>query len=96
MPGKIVIMVSILVLCVGFAACTKREQRPVPEGSLGSVSSPHFDAIPSDYGRLVGVSSVGEGWNGLWFEKEEGTIVVVGVNWVGRKMYTNAAVIPRK
>jgi hypothetical protein len=96
MPGKVFVVVSILGLCVGIASCTKVEERPVPEGSLESTSSPHLDAIPRDYGRLVGVSEVSKGWNALWFEKEDGTIVVVGVDWIGRKMYTTAALIPRK
>jgi hypothetical protein len=96
MPGKVLIIVSILVLCLGFASCAKREHQPAPEGSLGSMSNPYLDAIPSDYGRLVGVTNRGEAYDALWFEKEDGTIVVVGVNWVGRKMFTTAAVIPRK
>jgi hypothetical protein len=96
MPGKVLIIVSILVLCLGFASCAKREHPPVPEGSLRTTSSPYLDAIPRDYGRFVGVTIRGEKWNALWFEKEDGTIVVVSVNLADRNMYTTAVVIPRK
>jgi hypothetical protein len=96
MPGKVLIIVSILALCLGFASCAKREHPPVPEGNFGTTSNPYLDAIPSDYGRLVGVTTRGERWNALWFEKEDGTIVVVSVNLGGRKMFTTAAVISRK
>jgi hypothetical protein len=57
---------------------------------------PFTDAIPAEYGRFVGISAVSERWNALWFEKEDGTIVVIGVNWVDRKMLNKVAMIPRK
>jgi hypothetical protein len=96
--GKLVVVVSVLALSMGLASCTKIEEgpSPTPEGNLGTVSNPFTDAIPREYGRLVGVSSVGDEWNALWFEKEDKTIVVVGVNWIERKMLEKVAVISRK
>ena len=96
MPGKVLIIVSILVLCLGFASCAKREHPPVPEGSLGATTNPHLDAIPRDYGRLVQVTSRGERWSALWFEKEDGTIAVVSVNLGDRTMDSTGLLIPRK
>jgi hypothetical protein len=94
--GKLLVVVSVLALSMGLASCTKIEKGPVPEGILGTVSNPFDDAIPREYGRLVGVTTVGNGWNALWFEKEDKTIVVVGVNWVEHKMYKKGAIIERK
>lgn len=96
MPGKVLIIVSILVLCLGFASCAKRKHPPVPEGSVGTMTNPYLDAIPRDYGRLVQVTSRGEEWSALWFEKEDGTIVVVSVNLGARTMYSTGPVIPRR
>ncbi len=96
MAGKLLVVVSMLALSMGLEACTKIEKGPTPEGNLGTVSDPFTDAIPREYGRLVGVTTAGNGWNVLWFEKEDKALVVVGVNLIERKMYKEGAVISRK
>ena len=96
MAGKLLVVASLLALSMGLASCTKIEKGPTPEGQLGTVSNPFTDAIPREYGRFVGVSSAGDGWNALWFEKEDKTIVVVVVNWIEQKMFAESAVISRK
>lgn len=87
----------LLVLIVGLAACSKIEQYEAHEGSIRGAAAPFTDAIPKAYGRFVGVShGDDQGWNALWFEKPDGTITVVGVNWVQRKMLTEVAVVERR
>jgi hypothetical protein len=90
--------VAMLVLAVsfGFSACKKVEPEPIALGDVGSVNVPFKDAIPREYGRLVGVSPEDDGWNSLWFEKSDGTITAVGVNWIEHKMLLEAAVISRR
>ncbi len=87
----------VLVLSLGLAACTPIEDQYVPQGSVGGATMPSADAIPKDYGRFVGVSPGNDqGWVALWFEKPDGTITAVGVNWVQREMLTDVAVVKRR
>jgi hypothetical protein len=96
--GKLLIVLSIMAFALASASCTKIEESPthLAPGRMMSEAVPFVDAIPAEYGRLVGISAVDDGWNALWFEKENGTIVVIGVNWVKRKMLNKVALIPRK
>jgi hypothetical protein len=95
--GKLLIVLSVAVLALASASCKKLESpTDFARGKMMTEAVPFDDAIPAEYGRLVGVSPVEKGWNALWFEKENGTIVVIGVHWVKRKMLNRAAVIPRK
>ena len=87
----------MLVLSLGLASCAEIEGYEAVQGSIGSATTPFADAIPKDYGRFVGVSRGNDqGWNALWFEKPDGTITAVGVNWVQRKMLTEVAVVERR
>jgi hypothetical protein len=54
------------------------------------------DAVPLDYGTLVGVTSSYQGSAQLWFEKADKTIVVVSVNLDSRRMSASTLVIPRR
>ncbi len=97
MSGKLLIVLSIMVLAFASASCKKLEGAgDIAQGKMMSEAVPFVDAIPAEYGRLVGISAVDRGWNALWFEKENGTIVVIGVNWAKRKMMNKVALIPRK
>jgi hypothetical protein len=86
----------LMALSLGLSACKKIEQEAVAEGDVGTAVVPYKDAIPRDYGRLIAVSPEDRGWISLWFEKPDGTITAVGVNWIERKMLTDAAVISRR
>jgi hypothetical protein len=87
-----------MALALAPISCTKLERSPsdIARGKMMSEDAPFLDAIPAEYGRLVGISTVGDGWNALWFEKKDGTIVVIGANWAERKMLNKVAMIPRK
>jgi hypothetical protein len=95
---RISIFLSMLVLCLGITSCKKLEQGPIEtaQGQLKSEPAPFADAIPAGYGRLVGVSPVSEGWDALWFEKPDRTLVVVGINWSQGEMLDQVVVIPRR
>jgi hypothetical protein len=56
------------------------------------------DAIPMEYGNLVGVTSDSTypSWTQLWFEKPDKTIVVVKVIWTEGALQKNVTVIPRR
>jgi len=105
-------MLSVLTLCIGSASCKKLEQGPrdlahtklgpeadLAQGRVGSEPDRFADAIAAEYGRLVAVNPISDkdrGWNTLWFEKPDQTIVVVTVNWIERKKLDDVVVISRK
>jgi hypothetical protein len=95
--GKLLIGLSVLALGVGATSC-KRLSEPPPDvrGRIQSAPAPYVDAVPLEYGRLVAVTTGGNLWAALWFEKTDKTIVVVPVNWPEGKMGDTVGVIPRK
>ena len=56
------------------------------------------DAIPDDYGQLIGVTQNSENpaWVGLWFQKSDKTIAAVFVNINEGALYEKTLTIPRK
>lgn len=96
---------SVLLLVAGLGlaliSCEKLPSGPSLPASKGqlSVEAVKFqDAIPMDYGNLVGVTPHPETakWAALWFEKPDKTITVVWVNFVEGKMGDRVTKIPRK
>jgi len=57
-----------------------------------------LDAIPAGYGSLVAVTSTAARANiaQLWFEKEDGSIVVVYLDFVEGRILDNVLTIPRR
>jgi hypothetical protein len=95
------IAVAVLALtCFVVFACRKIEQAPspLPLATLKIEQLKSLDAIPSEYGNLVGVttSSAYPDWAQLWFEKPDKTIVVVKVEWFKGRIDEKVTVIPRK
>ena len=101
MALRIVMFLSAVALCMGLTSCQKLEpdgtavkaRRPLEIGPLKSL-----DAIPVEYGNLVGVTSTSVIPNvaQLWFEKPDKTIVVVSVNFMKGGLWGNYLLIPRK
>ena len=93
----LVLMCCILPLCLGVVSCRKI---PTSEGAAQLKIEPlkALDAIPLDYGNLVGVTSnsTSPGWAQLWFERADKTILVVKINFEAGEMGVNAVVIPRR
>ncbi len=89
------ILALCLVLCLTMLSCTKLDQ---PKGPLTYETSKFTDAIPQEYGPLIGVTQNPQaaGWAGLWFQKPDGTIAAVFVNVDEGKIYKKTLTIPRK
>jgi len=84
----------ILALCLATLSCKKLKQT----GLLTYETAKFADAIPRDYGPLVGVTEnpTDPAWVGLWFQRSDGTIAFVFVNIQEGRMYEKALTIPRK
>jgi len=93
MKKKCVGAVAILTLCIATVSCTKLSQT----GPLLRETAKFSDAIPQDYGSLVGVTyNPQQGWAGLWFQASDGTITMVSVSPEGGKIGEKVIRIPRK
>jgi hypothetical protein len=94
-PVKIGAAVCSIVLCL---ACQKLEPAPTTtkgQGLLQFDAVGSLDAIPLDYGTLVGVAQASPGWVSLWFQRPDHTIVVSFVNIDQGRVYEKSLTIPR-
>ena len=98
MGARLLIALCILSLCMGLVSCQKLEEVRQTKQKLEKVPLEFLDAIPIEYGRLVGVTSNSQypNWAQLWFEKEDKTIAVVLVNFVDGNFMSHVLLIPRK
>jgi hypothetical protein len=92
----LVLMCCILPLCLGVVSCRKiagsADSAPLKIEQLKT-----RDAIPLDYGTLVGVTSNSTSdFAHLWFERADKTILVVTVDFQGRQLGADAVAIPRR
>ncbi len=94
MIRRLVSALCILVVCLATVSCKKLDS----PGPLAFEPSKFADAIPDEYGTLVGVTQNPEspGWVGLWFQKSDRTIILVFVNVEQGRMSGKALTIPRK
>ena len=96
---RIVLLLSALALILGATSC---QQLPAPRtfapGALQTEDMTYIDAIPLDYGTLVGVTSLPDNpyTTGLWFEKPDKTIVFVRVNISLGRIEKRALILPRR
>jgi hypothetical protein len=100
MYSKIVV-VALLVLSFSVISCEKLEvglQDPAKEGPLQFVRAEVGDGIAASLGQFVAVTPhpTDAHWSALWFEQDNGTISVVWVNVVKRRIQENVLTIPRK
>ncbi|HEV1994627.1 MAG TPA: hypothetical protein VGR03_09870 [Candidatus Acidoferrum sp.] len=99
MVRKPIVALFILAVCLVAVSCKKLgEPRPGPTGPLTFETVKFTDAIPKDYGPLIGVTQnpAAPGWAGLWFQRSDGTITAVFVNVDQGQIYQRALTIPRK
>jgi hypothetical protein len=98
MVRRISVPLCIAALCLGSLSCQRLPSNVSQPGQLRSEVLKTLDAIPMDYGNLVGVTcdSTYPNWAQLWFEKPDKTIVVVRVNWADGAIQSSATVIPRR
>ena len=85
-----------ITLCLGSLSCQKISDRASKQ-LLKVKPIESVDAIPAEYGNLVGVTQKNVNWALLWFEKPDKTIVIVGVQIQGNSigLGETVAVIPR-
>ena len=84
------------------SACQKLENvRPFAserQGTLPIETAKFLDAIPSDYGDLVGVTSSADApaWAQAWFQQPDKSIVVLWINARTGQVHDRVLVIPRR
>ena len=90
---KLLIAFLIISLSTFLLTSCSRVQEPT-KGELKKVILEKLDAIPIEYGSLVGVIANPESlrWAQLWFEDDDGIIRVVSA---GQSIHENVTVIPR-
>jgi hypothetical protein len=90
---------AVCVLALSLVACQKLDKGPQSPQSMGPLkfdAAQFADAIPLDYGTLVGVTQNSPGWVGLWFQRPDNTIVVSFVNIDQGRLWEKSLTIPRK
>lgn len=98
---KILLVALLGVVSLGAMSCQKLDVGlPDAEkvGSLQFIKSEISDGIAANLGRFVAVTPhpTNAHWAALWFEQENGTISIVWVNVVKRRIQEDVLTIPRK
>ena len=95
------VLILVVGLLVGLISCQKLPSglpKEAFKGPLPFETAKFRDAIPLEYGPLVGVTLNPQSgfWAALWFEKPDKTIAVIWVNIVEGKIGEKVTTIPRK
>ena len=93
------VLPCILIVLVFSVSCKKLETaQPKIVGPLTLQASRFDDAIPSEYGNLIGVTQNPQevGWVGLWFQKPDQTITALFVNVEQGRIFEKTLTIPRR
>ena len=98
MVPKYFLASCIFACCLTSTSCTKLGAPTVPDGPLTWETTKFENAIPQDYGQLIGLTQnpQSSGWVGLWFQRSDGTIAAVFVNTQEGRFYGKVLTIPRK
>jgi hypothetical protein len=98
MAMRIIGFVGVVLLALGAASCQKLGTDQARAGGLAFQQSGFSDAIPAEFGKLVAVTSndARPDIAQLWFEKPDGTTVMVAVNYIDGKLAAKALTIPRR
>lgn len=99
MANRRVFLLLLLVVLTFGLSCKKLETaRPEVAGPLPFNATKFADAIPADYGNLIGITQNPQnaGWVGLWFQKPDQTITAVFVNVEQGRIYEKTLTIPRR
>lgn len=90
---------AVCIVALSLVSCQKLERGPTApkvQGPLKFDVAKFTDAIPLEYGTLVGVTQNSPGWVGLWFQRQDNTIVASFVNIDEGRIYEKSLTIPRK
>jgi hypothetical protein len=102
MAMRIVMFLYVVTLCMGLTSCQKlgpdMEALQAAQELLKKETPKSLDAIPVEYGNLVGVTTNSQNpeWSQVWFEKPDKTLVVVMVNTLTGYIWKEALLIPRR
>ena len=102
MVRRTAILLSLVTVPLVLSACQRLEAvRPLEgrgRGALPMEGSKYRDAIPAEYGDLIGVTSRADypGWTQAWFMKPDKSIVVVWINSTSGDVYDKVMMIPRR
>ncbi|HKW50260.1 MAG TPA: hypothetical protein VJQ53_00850 [Candidatus Eisenbacteria bacterium] len=101
MVRRCVLLLCGVGLCFGASACQRMDEwQPLTEevGQLQFEKAKYLDAIPLEYGDLIGVTSMADHptWVQAWFVKPDKSIVVVLINGNTGKMLDHRLMIPRR
>ena len=94
-----VICLLVVVFLFPIVSCTRISEAPSPIAvQIGTEKLPALDSIPSDWGKLVSVTTPPSNQNffQLWFQDENGKIRIAAYDIKNRNLYPDALVIPRK
>lgn len=92
MVNRTLVRLLIVSVCIGATACEKLSQ----QGQLVRQSGPFKDAIPAEYGKLVGATpSEARGAALLWFEAPD-QIRIVFVDYSMGEIGPVVTSIPRR
>ena len=90
------------VLGLALVSCAKLEDEdPLAVRGMGRLATEpvkFLDAIPSDYGDLIGVTARPDhpDWTQAWFMREDKSVVVVWIRAGSGRILDRALVIPRR
>ncbi len=91
-------VLGVSALCLGALSCVSLDAvEQSKKGPLKIESVAFKDAIPKDFGRALGVTVRPENPDvaQLWFEKADGTIVLINVDSKHGRLGEKILVIPR-
>ena len=92
---RFVVRTCALALCVGATGC---QRIPDVAGQLPLTNAPFVDAIPAEYGDLMGVTSSERRPNvaQLWFQAPDRSVTVVYVDFIEGRIQDRVLSIPRR
>ncbi len=95
MSNKTLTITCLITLVFAISGCVKLEEQSF-DRTLQSEEVTMSDAIPLEYGKLVGIVESGPYISVLYFEKPDRTITAVSVNHSRGVMGSSVLVIPRR
>lgn len=98
MTRRTLLFVASVAVGLMQIACEKIEDTPRETGALKLSPAKFANAIPAEYGELVGVTPHpgNPEWAAAWFQKPDQTIMVVWVDIVHGKIDEKVLEIPRR
>jgi len=97
MVGRVVVLLSAVLLLAGSLGCERLPDGKQAAGTLRLEDVKLTDSIPAEYGELVAVTSSAAypGWAQLWFKRADTSIATVFVDFQSGRVRDKVLVIPR-